>query len=94
MSTVRWDASALEVNDDQTLIIGGRDENWKDLKTTELISSSGSVKGKDFPPINQSMTMSALGDKWEVIGELDEALQTSFARSAKREQLELHPTPQ
>ena len=44
--------------------------------------------------INQSMTMSALGDKWEVIGELDEALQTSFARSAKREQLELHPTPQ
>ena len=49
MSTVRWDASALEVNDDQTLIIGGRDENWKDLKTTELISSSGSVKGKDFP---------------------------------------------
>ena len=40
------------------------------------------------------MTMSALGDKWEVIGELDEALQTSFARSAKREQLELHPTPQ
>ena len=44
--------------------------------------------------INQSMTMSALGDKWEVIGELAEALQTSFARSAKREQLELQPTPQ
>ena len=40
------------------------------------------------------MTMSALGDKWEVIGELAEALQTSFARSAKREQLELQPTPQ
>ena len=49
MSTVRWDASALEVNDDQTLIIGGRDENWNYLKTTELISSSGTEKGKDLP---------------------------------------------
>ena len=49
MTTDRGFASAIEVNNDQTLIIGGDDENDNDLKTTELISSSGSVKGKDFP---------------------------------------------
>ena len=49
MTTARRLASATEVNNDQTLIIGGYDETWNDLKTTELISSSGSVKGKDFP---------------------------------------------
>merc|ERR1711860_462573 len=45
LTTARRYASATEVNNDETLIIGGRN----DLKTTELISSSGSVKGKDFP---------------------------------------------
>merc|ERR1711860_31734 len=49
MTTARARSSATVVNSDQTLIIGGRDGNGKDLKTTELISSSGSVKGKDFP---------------------------------------------
>merc|ERR1712004_20626 len=49
MTTARRFASATEVNNDETLIIGGYDENYKFLKTTELISSSGSVKGKDFP---------------------------------------------
>jgi len=49
MSTVRCLASATEVNNDETLIIGGYDENGNKLNTTELISSSGSVKGKDFP---------------------------------------------
>merc|ERR1712062_510405 len=49
MTTSRRFASATEVNNDQTLIIGGDDENYNGLKTTELISSSGSVKGKDFP---------------------------------------------
>merc|ERR1712004_519577 len=49
MTTSRTFASATEVNNDQTLIIGGYDENGNDLQTTELISSSGSVKGKDFP---------------------------------------------
>ena len=49
MTTTRWRASATEINNDQTLIIGGRDENWNYLKTTELISSSGTEKGKDFP---------------------------------------------
>merc|ERR1711860_429532 len=44
-TTARRYASATEVNNDETLIIGGRNV----LKTTELISSSGSVKGKDFP---------------------------------------------
>merc|ERR1712004_482664 len=49
MSTVRCLASATEVNNDETLIIGGYDENYNALKTTELISSGGSVKRKDFP---------------------------------------------
>jgi len=49
MGTVRRFASTLQINPNQALIIGGRDENGKDLKTTELISSSGSEEGKDFP---------------------------------------------
>merc|ERR1712004_599742 len=49
MTTARRLASATEVNNNETLIIGGYDENGNDLKTTELISSSGSVKGEDFP---------------------------------------------
>ena len=49
MRTARKYASALQINPNQALIIGGYDENGNDLKTTELISSSGSEAGKDFP---------------------------------------------
>ena len=49
MGTERWGASALQINPNQTLIIGGYDENGNDLKTTELISSSGSEEGNKFP---------------------------------------------
>jgi len=51
MGTARRLASALQINPNQALIIGrGVDENGLfSLKTTELISSSGSEEGKDFP---------------------------------------------
>ena len=49
LKTPRYGASAIEVSRHQTLIIGGEDENWDDLKSTELITSSGSEVGKDFP---------------------------------------------
>merc|ERR1712241_40652 len=49
MGTARGYASALQINPNQALIIGGKDKNWNDLKTTELISSSGSEEGIDFP---------------------------------------------
>ena len=49
MGTERKGASALQINPNQALIIGGIDENWDDLKTTELISSSGSEEMTDFP---------------------------------------------
>jgi len=45
IGTARSDASAIQINPNQTLIIGGNDENGNDLKTTELISSSGSEEG-------------------------------------------------
>ena len=49
MGTARYYASAIQINPNQTLIIGGYDENGNDLKTTELISSSGSDEGIKFP---------------------------------------------
>ena len=49
MGTARARASAIQIDSNQALIIGGYDENQTDLKTTELISSSGSEEGKDFP---------------------------------------------
>ena len=49
MGTARRYASALQINPNQALIIGGTDENAYSLKTTELISSSGSEEGTDFP---------------------------------------------
>jgi len=49
MGTARWGASALQINPNQALIIGGYDENLEDLKTTELISSSGSEEQNNFP---------------------------------------------
>ena len=42
MRKARIDASAIQINPNQALIIGGYDENYNDLKTSELISSSGS----------------------------------------------------
>ena len=49
MGTERRYASALQINPYQALIIGGYDENHKDLKTTEVISSSVSKEGNNFP---------------------------------------------
>ena len=49
LGTARQRASALQINPNQTLIIGGEDENYNALKTTELISSSGSEEGIKFP---------------------------------------------
>jgi len=49
MGTVRWGASAIQINPNQALIIGGKDENGNRLKSTELISSSGSEEMTDFP---------------------------------------------
>ena len=49
MGTARRYASALQINPNQALIIGGWDENGNKLKTTELISSSGSEEQNNFP---------------------------------------------
>ena len=49
MGTVRMYASALPINSNQALIIGGLNKYGYDLKTTELISSSGSEEGINFP---------------------------------------------
>jgi len=49
MGTARHYASALLVNPNQALIIGGWDASGNRLKTTELISSSGSEEGNKFP---------------------------------------------
>ena len=49
MGTARRWASALQIDSNQALIIGGYDENWNNLKTTELISSSGSKEQNKFP---------------------------------------------
>ena len=49
MRTARRLASAIQIDPNQTLIIGGYDENLNRLKTTELISSSGSEEKNEFP---------------------------------------------
>jgi len=49
MGTARRSASALQINPNQALIIGGYDENGNPLKSTELISSSGSEERNNFP---------------------------------------------
>ena len=78
MKIKREHASAIEVNNDQTLIIGGIDEKGFNLKSTELYSSSGSETGKDFPleiryhcsfKINATHAMVTGGfQEWEVSG--------------------------
>ena len=49
MGTERLYASAIQITHNQALIIGGYDGNLNDLKSTEVISYSGSEEGKDFP---------------------------------------------
>ena len=51
MGTARYFASAIQINPNQALIIGGYEENGNRdrLKTTELISSSGSEERNNFP---------------------------------------------
>merc|ERR1711860_322788 len=51
MGTQRQWASALQINTNQAIIIGGYDHdgNFNELKTTELITSTGSEEGKKFP---------------------------------------------
>ena len=46
MTTRRKSATATEINNDRTLIIGG---NFNDLKSTEFVSASGSEVGEKFP---------------------------------------------
>ena len=55
LTTPRIHASAINVNRHQTLIIGGYNINNSSypipnrMKSTEVVSSSGAEKGKDFP---------------------------------------------
>ena len=49
MGTARQWASALQINPNQALVIGGIDDNWNHLRTTELIRSSGSEERNRFP---------------------------------------------
>jgi len=52
MRTQRRYASAVQINLNQAIIIGGVDDddiNSNDLKTTEVITSTGSEEGKVFP---------------------------------------------
>ena len=47
MTTLRGHASAIQIGQNQALIIGGKDR----LNTTELVSSNGSEEGNEFPEI-------------------------------------------
>ena len=49
MGNERQFASVIQINSNQALIIGGQDEYGSPLKSTELISSSGSEEMTDFP---------------------------------------------
>merc|ERR1711860_15272 len=49
MQTPRLYASAVQIDPNQAIIIGGYDENRNDLKSTEVKTSTGSEEGKDFP---------------------------------------------
>ena len=72
METTRFSASALQINPNQALIIGGRDGNGNELKSTELITPTGSKEGRDFPvtisahcsfKINSTHTLVTGGDQ-------------------------------
>ena len=45
----RINASAINIGLTETLIVGGYDENSRDLKSSEVMSGNGSRKGKDLP---------------------------------------------
>merc|ERR1711860_208005 len=49
MQTPRLYASAVQIDPNQAIIIGGYDENGNNLKSTEVKTSTGSEEGKDFP---------------------------------------------
>merc|ERR1712047_113831 len=49
MQTPRQYASAVQIDPNQAIIIGGYDENRNALKSTEVKTSTGSEEGKDFP---------------------------------------------
>ena len=49
MRTPRRYASAVQIDPNQAIIIGGYDENGNDLKSTEVKTSTGSEEGKEFP---------------------------------------------
>ena len=54
MTTPRYGASAIQIDDDKTFIIGGANINqtrpyFNSLPTAEIISSNGSVRSVDLP---------------------------------------------
>ena len=49
MRTPRDSASAVQIDPNQAIIIGGMDGNYDALKSTEVKTSTGSEEGKDFP---------------------------------------------
>merc|ERR1712049_30479 len=49
MRTERRYASAVQIDPNQAIIIGGYDGNYDALKSTEVKTSTGSEEGKDFP---------------------------------------------
>merc|ERR1712137_575973 len=49
MGTARRHASAVQIDPNQAIIIGGYDGNRNALKSTEVKTSTGSEEGKDFP---------------------------------------------
>jgi len=49
LRTPRETASAVQIDPNQAIIIGGYDENGNSLKSTEVKTSTGSEEGKDFP---------------------------------------------
>merc|ERR550532_386300 len=49
MQTPRQYASAVQIDPNQAIIIGGHDGNYDALKSTEVKTSTGSEEGKEFP---------------------------------------------
>ena len=49
MTTARQDASAINIDSTETLILGGYGKNGTHLKSSEVISANGARKGMDLP---------------------------------------------
>jgi len=80
MRTPRKSASALQINPNQALIIGGWDENGNRLKSTALITSIGSEEGKDFPvTIANHCSFKINGSHALVTGGFQDSQDLSFA---------------